>query len=234
MPPKDRKTWDCHALEGQYLGPTMDHYKCHRIYIPATRGERTPDTVEFHPTYCKMPYASSIEEAKMVIKELIAAIQKAQPPSPYSLRNEEVTRIKKLSNIFKKKLNNNSTPPRVVKGKNNAQQRVPKNHPTTHSYEHTRTPTHRYPTRNKLVKNLETMKEEPNQQALYKIKQNVYQFKKNRMKKNHIYNNQQNTKSVNDIINEIKNEASLAVMCEENGKLLNYRKLLKKNIKIHG
>lgn len=68
----------------------MDHYKCHRVYILKTGEEKTSDTVEFHSKYFIMLYASSIDEALHAIKYLIAAVGKAQPQSPYSLKDEEV------------------------------------------------------------------------------------------------------------------------------------------------
>ena len=68
IPPKDRKTWDYHTMEGYCLGPVLYHYKCHKIYIPETREARTTETVAFHPTYCKISYVLSIEEALIAIK----------------------------------------------------------------------------------------------------------------------------------------------------------------------
>ena len=124
IPPKDRKTWDYHALEGYYLCPALDHYKCHRIYIPETRGVRTADTVEFHPKHCKMPYASSIEEALIAIKNLIAAVKKGQPPSPLSLKDEEMEQFHNLSKLFKKKILETPAHQRVGETPGTAQQRV--------------------------------------------------------------------------------------------------------------
>ena len=88
IPTKDRKTWDFHALEGYYLGPALDHYKCHRIHIQKTRSERISDTVQFLPTHSKMPYASSLDEAIQAIKHLVSAISNAQPTSPFSLKDK--------------------------------------------------------------------------------------------------------------------------------------------------
>ena len=107
---KDRLTWDYHATEGFYLGPAMDHYRCHRIYIKETRGERTSDTIQFLPTHCKMPYASSIDEVLAALKNLVAAISKAKPDSPFSLKDDEVESIKKLAKMFKPR----STPENTI------------------------------------------------------------------------------------------------------------------------
>ena len=96
IPTKDRKTWDFHAKEGFYLGPSLEHYRCHRIHITETRSERISDTVQFMPTHTKMPYASTLDEAIKAIKDLVAALSKAQPTSPISLQDEEIGDIKRL------------------------------------------------------------------------------------------------------------------------------------------
>ena len=96
-----------------------------------------------------MPYVSSIEEAQIAIKNLIAAVTKAQPPSPYSLKDEQIQELKQLSKLFKK-INETFSEHRVMEQeKSNTQQRLSKGIPRPHSYVHQQTPTHRYPTRNK-------------------------------------------------------------------------------------
>lgn len=117
IPPKDRIIWDCHTIEGYYLRTSLDHYKCHRIYIPETRGVRTSNTVEFHPTYCKMSYVSSIEEALIEIKKLIASIGKTKTQSSFSLKDEKIENFQNLAKIFKKKKMKNTSQHRVVEKK---------------------------------------------------------------------------------------------------------------------
>ena len=158
-----------------FLGPAMDHYKYHRVYIPETRGVRISDTVVFHPQYCKMPYASSIDEALQAIKNLISAVGKAQPPSPYSLKDEEMQGINTLAKLFKRKQREIDTQPRVLNTQPiSPQQRVPQGHPQHHNYAYTRTPTHRYLKRTRNQANvLETIKGETNQEVLSKFKQQL-------------------------------------------------------------
>ena len=47
--PRVRKTWASHGVEGWYLGPAEDHYRCHRVYVTRTRATRICRTVEFFP-----------------------------------------------------------------------------------------------------------------------------------------------------------------------------------------
>ena len=48
--PKQRQTWAPHGLEGWYLGPAMDHYRCYHVYVPSTRSTCIVDTIEFFLT----------------------------------------------------------------------------------------------------------------------------------------------------------------------------------------
>ena len=50
--PAQRKTWAAHGVDGFYLGPAMNHYRCHNVYIPSTHSERVVETVDFQPTMC--------------------------------------------------------------------------------------------------------------------------------------------------------------------------------------
>ena len=43
--PTVRGTWALHGVRGWYLGPSMDHYMCHHVYITKTRGERDSDCI---------------------------------------------------------------------------------------------------------------------------------------------------------------------------------------------
>ena len=47
--PDNRCTWAPYGVDGWYLGPAHDHYRCHCVYIPRTRAERIAKTVVFFP-----------------------------------------------------------------------------------------------------------------------------------------------------------------------------------------
>mmetsp|Transcript_17892 Transcript_17892/g.45411 ORF Transcript_17892/g.45411 Transcript_17892/m.45411 type:complete len:280 (+) Transcript_17892:1233-2072(+) len=48
-PPDKRKSWGPHGVEGFYLGPALDHYRCHRVLVSATNSIRVTDTVAWNP-----------------------------------------------------------------------------------------------------------------------------------------------------------------------------------------
>ena len=58
-----RGTWEPRGVKGWYLGPSMNHYRCHHVYITKTKGERDSDCVEFFPHNTPLPYKSYIENA---------------------------------------------------------------------------------------------------------------------------------------------------------------------------
>ena len=49
--PDQRASWDYHGLEGFYVSPAPDHYRCLTCYFPKTKSEVIADTVKFIPRY---------------------------------------------------------------------------------------------------------------------------------------------------------------------------------------
>ena len=61
--PELRKTFAPHATRAWYLGPALNHYRCHRVFIPSTNKERVAETVVWQPHHCKMPTPTKDELA---------------------------------------------------------------------------------------------------------------------------------------------------------------------------
>ena len=49
--PKSRATWAPHALDGWYIVPAMQHYRCGRYWIPETRGICIVNSTKIFPTH---------------------------------------------------------------------------------------------------------------------------------------------------------------------------------------
>ena len=49
VPPDKRASWAEHGLVGYYIGPAYEHYRCFRVWIPATKAIRVSDCVEWFP-----------------------------------------------------------------------------------------------------------------------------------------------------------------------------------------
>jgi hypothetical protein len=57
--PDQRESWDPNGVDGYYLGPALDHYRCYQVHITKTEGTRIVNTVEFYPAKLAMPSTSS-------------------------------------------------------------------------------------------------------------------------------------------------------------------------------
>jgi hypothetical protein len=82
------KTWAAHGIEGFYIGPAMDHYRCFKVWIEKTRAERICDTLRFflHDLNMELPTTDDlITEACQEIAEALnnpsplASIRKGSP-----------------------------------------------------------------------------------------------------------------------------------------------------------
>eukprot|EP00978_Attheya_sp_CCMP212_P038542 scaffold191999_cov45-Attheya_sp.AAC.1 len=67
---KDRTSWAPHGKVGWYIGPALEHYRCHRVYITKTRAVRVSDTVDFFPQTIRMPQMSSADAATLAAQDL--------------------------------------------------------------------------------------------------------------------------------------------------------------------
>ena len=59
--PAVRGTWAPHGVDGWYVGPARENYRCYTVYIPSTKGTRHSETVEFFPFHVTMPATSSVD-----------------------------------------------------------------------------------------------------------------------------------------------------------------------------
>jgi hypothetical protein len=47
--------WASRGVNGWYLGPSKDHYRCNLYFIPKTRAYRTSGSTELFPQHCQLP-----------------------------------------------------------------------------------------------------------------------------------------------------------------------------------
>jgi hypothetical protein len=82
--PDQRASWDPHGVDGYYLGPALDHYRCYQVRVTKTKGARIVDTVEFFPSKLAMPNTSSKDLFSIAELELSNALQNPAPAAPFS------------------------------------------------------------------------------------------------------------------------------------------------------
>lgn len=68
--PDERGTFAPHGVDGFYLGPVVDAYRCFRCFVTHTNSIRVSDTLAWFPLPYKMPGASVIEQLHDLIKDL--------------------------------------------------------------------------------------------------------------------------------------------------------------------
>ena len=78
--PKQQNSWDYHGVEGWYIGPSLNHYRCVRCYLPPTGGVRNVDTVQFFPKHVKFPKVTTEDMLLQSATDILTVLQ-TPPPS---------------------------------------------------------------------------------------------------------------------------------------------------------
>ena len=92
-----------HGVDGWYIGPVREHYRCYRVYVPTTRAERVAKTVKFFPNNCPVPKLSSADNTARAVRELTEALLIPAPTSPFATFGDKtMTAIRHLATIFAK------------------------------------------------------------------------------------------------------------------------------------
>ena len=96
-----RESFAVHSYRGYYLGPCLNHYRCYRVYCPATNSSRIANTVDWFPHNLKMPTATSSDILIATAKDLTSALKQTQrnplvPPPDTQTRKA----LQTLTDIF--------------------------------------------------------------------------------------------------------------------------------------
>jgi hypothetical protein len=126
--PNRRSTWAPHGLDGWYLGPTLEHYRCYTVHITKTWGHRIVETVDFFPEKITLPFSTPQDQATKAATELTRALLNPQPAGPFcQVGDTQALALKRLAEIFEgatlHRIKNNVPP--VKKNNDDAPPRVP-------------------------------------------------------------------------------------------------------------
>ena len=72
-----RGSWASRGVDGWYLGPSMDHYRCDVYYVPETRAYRVSGSTELFPQHCQLPVLTPHQHLRALTDELKAEGTKA-------------------------------------------------------------------------------------------------------------------------------------------------------------
>jgi hypothetical protein len=95
--PHQRKTWMPHAVDGWYIGPAMESYRCHRVWCWATKTERICDTLSWFPSKVQIPTASSADTIQACLEQIVECLKNPAAGSP--LAPLDNTHVAALDNI---------------------------------------------------------------------------------------------------------------------------------------
>lgn len=109
---ENRASWGFRGEIGWYAGPALEHYRCHRIYIPKTRSTRINDTVTFYPHGAELPTVTPTELAAHAALELTKILTNPPPQTQLVLPTDEhKDALLQLARIFYNSASNDKTPP---------------------------------------------------------------------------------------------------------------------------
>jgi hypothetical protein len=64
-----------HGVDGWYVGPSPEHYRCHKCYIPSTFGTRDALTVDWFPHNIPFPKVTADEYLRQTANDMLTLIQ---------------------------------------------------------------------------------------------------------------------------------------------------------------
>ena len=59
--PEERQSWSPHGVDGWYVGPALEHYRCYTVVVNDTAAPRHTDTLALFPAKVQLPIITSKE-----------------------------------------------------------------------------------------------------------------------------------------------------------------------------
>ena len=94
--PEQRRTWDPHSVDGWYIGPAMEHYRNHQVWVAKTKAERIAEQVWFKHKYITNPSLTAADHIVNAAKGLTDAIKTNKPSQLSKQSNEALTKLAKI------------------------------------------------------------------------------------------------------------------------------------------
>jgi hypothetical protein len=101
---ESRGSWAARGIDGWYLGPSKDHYRCSLYYIPETRAYRISGSTELFPQHCQIPNLTPTQHFRALTDEL------ADETAPMNA----TPKGRRLLRLLKHKIDAIENPPPVI------------------------------------------------------------------------------------------------------------------------
>ena len=70
----NRPSFSTHAVDGWYIGPYLNHYRCYHCYISTNASTRHSDTVEFFPKHFNLPKVTNSTYLRQAAEDIISIL----------------------------------------------------------------------------------------------------------------------------------------------------------------
>jgi hypothetical protein len=87
----NRASWEYHGEEGWYVGPSMEHYRCVKCFIPSTNRVRDADTVKFFPHQIPFPSTTTVDYLHQAANDILSLLKNPPKSSFPSLESGNIT-----------------------------------------------------------------------------------------------------------------------------------------------
>jgi len=99
--PAERDSWEPHGMDGWYIGPALESYRCYIIWIWETRSERICDTVSWFPKQIKMPTPSTNELILASLNDIKKALTNPATRAPVPpIDDTQASQLKQLTDLL--------------------------------------------------------------------------------------------------------------------------------------
>jgi hypothetical protein len=90
--PDQRSNMAPHGVDGWYVGPSPEHYRCHKCYIPSTHRTRDALTVDWFPHHVPFPKVTNDEYLRQTATDMLTLLQdQAVHPIPLLTYGSPIT-----------------------------------------------------------------------------------------------------------------------------------------------
>ena len=96
-----RSTFAPHGTEGYYVGPSPEHYRCYKVFLPSTQSTRDVLTLDWFPHTIPFPRVTQEDYLKQVAEDLLTVLLPTSPNYVYPSLQFGTTTAKAFLDIAK-------------------------------------------------------------------------------------------------------------------------------------
>ena len=131
--PHKRRSFAQHCKKGYVLGTSFEHYRCQTVWMVDSHNRRTSGAIWFKHKYLTHPSVTPADRITAAIRGLVKTLTTEIPPQ---LRNDTLDKLKRLQDILKPQVNDDSSLTRneVEAARPTSHEQAPPPRVATHDY----------------------------------------------------------------------------------------------------